>query len=112
MRINSKSIKASTDSNDGLRICVMRFIRSEYDFDIWFKVLSPSIDLLNAYKNKKITWPQYEEQYLEEMDNQEKALEALYNISRDSNITLLCYEDGDAFCHRRLLADMIRSKHY
>ena len=50
----------------------------------------------------------YYETRLKELDVYE-LLEALYNIF-GSNIILLCHEDINEFCHRRLVADFIELK--
>ena len=64
MEIKSKSVFEDESKDDGFRICVMRFIRDSYRYDLWLQELAPSIELLNDYRNKKMNWKEYEERYL------------------------------------------------
>lgn len=106
--IKSKSIQSKREKGDGIRICVMRFVRDYYDYDEWYKELAPSISLLQDYKNKKMDWKEYERRYLEEISDKKESIKKLAEMSKDKTITLLCWELDDKYCHRRLLIDEIR----
>ena len=106
--LKSKSIQFPRAKDDGVRICVMRFVRSYYDFDEWYKELAPSITLLNDYKNKKILWQEYEKRYLEEIKDKSSLLQKIKDLSEKGDVTLLCCEKEDEFCHRRLLINNIK----
>ena len=106
--IKTKSIFEKESSDDGFRVCVMRFIRDDYRFDLWLRDLAPSIDLLNDWKNRKASWKEYEERYLEEMRGKEEAVKRLVEVIREKIVvTLLCAEKDDRFCHRRLLKEYL-----
>lgn len=110
MIIKSKSIFDESSEEDGYRICVMRFIRDYYKYDLWLKDLPPSIELLNDWRNKKITWQGYEERYLKEIEEKRVAIKELINLIKEKKVvTLLCAEKEDKFCHRRLLKEYIQS---
>jgi len=106
--IRTKSILDKRSKDDGVRICVMRWVKSFYDYDVWLRQLAPSIELLNDYRRKKIDWNEYEIRYLKEMEDKQELIKELKKRSdRGEVITLLCWEKDDRFCHRRLLRSLI-----
>jgi uncharacterized protein YeaO (DUF488 family) len=108
MVIKSKSIFEKESIDDGFRVCVMRFVRSYYRFDLWLQELAPSIGLLNDYKNEKINWEEYEERYLKEIEEKKGSINKLIGLIREKGVvTLLCAEKEDKFCHRRLLKEYL-----
>jgi len=110
MMIKSKSIFEKIGSEDGFRICVMRFVRDHYRYDLWLRALAPSIELLNDWKDKKISWEEYEEKYLKEVKEKKEAIKKLLDLVKEKRaVTLLCCEKDDRFCHRRLLKEYLSS---
>ena len=106
--IKSKSINDKKEESDGVRVCVMRFVRDYYSYDELIQDLAPSISLLQDYKNKKIDWSGYKKRYLEEMKDKKELIENLRKRSDNGKIiTLLCWEKDDKFCHRRPLKELI-----
>lgn len=81
--------------------------------------LAPDWALIKAYKEQRITWAQYEAEYVAQ-------LRTLYRVKRSeflmcvlgiaaeaavSSVTIVCFERGDettVLCHRRILAGVIR----
>ena len=105
MHIRTKSLQTPKGKQDGLRICVMRRVRPEYDFDLWIPKLAPPEGLLKKYViDKKITWntfiPLFKKRVI---DKQKRLIRMLIQLSRYSNITLLCWEKSAIHCHRSLL---------
>ena len=74
MMIKTKSIFEDISDGDGYRVCVMRFVRDYYEYDLWLKDLAPSIELLNDWKDKKIGWEEYEERYLKRLKGKKRLL--------------------------------------
>jgi uncharacterized protein YeaO (DUF488 family) len=106
--IKVKSILDKKSESDGVRICVMRFVKDFYDYDEWLRELAPSIELLNDYRKRKIDWSEYEKRYLREMENKKDLIKELRKRSDGGEmISLLCWEKDDRFCHRRLLKNLI-----
>jgi uncharacterized protein YeaO (DUF488 family) len=74
-----------------------------YDHNIDF---APTKELLSSYRNKKISWQQYEIEYLNLLD--------MRNVAQKTNIDLLhencllCSEHTPEKCHRRLLAEYLK----
>ena len=103
--IKTKSIYDKKEDIDGTRILITRFypsgIRKE-NFDRWYRDLSPSVSLLKNLKDGKITRSIYF-LFLQWITKNTKAMEICKKLaveSKDKNITLLCYEKEEIFCHR------------
>jgi len=108
MVIKTKSVFDEGDVGDGFRVCVMRFVRDYYKYDLWLRDLAPSVGLLNDWKNKKIGWEEYEKRYLEEIKGKKRFVNKLIGLVKEKGtVTLLCAEKEDRFCHRRLLKEYI-----
>ena len=106
MVLKTKCVLEKPSKEDGLRICVMRFIRKSYEFDLWWKELAPSSKLLNDYKRKRINWEEYIPRYNQEvLESHKESVKLLAEMAMKKDITLLCYERTPEKCHRRLLAE-------
>ena len=105
--ITTKSIHKKINKSDGIRICVMRRIRPEYDFDIWIPKLAPSEKLLKQYViQKKISWEEFSKHFIRETllkNKAKKMIETLVFMAQSTKITLLCGEDSAKRCHRNLI---------
>jgi uncharacterized protein YeaO (DUF488 family) len=111
--IRSKSIFEKISPCDGYRVCVMRFVRSSYRYDLWLRDLAPSIELLNDWQNKKISWAEYEERYLDELRKKDIAIRKLFDTIKGRQVvTFLCAEKEDKYCHRRLLIEYLQSRFF
>lgn len=75
--------------------------------DEWHKELAPSKELLSDWNNGKVSWQEYEQRYSKEMDAQEKIIKEIATRAKTETITLLCKEETDEHCHRRLLKRLI-----
>lgn len=113
--LKTKSIYDPKEYGDGTRILISRFyprgIKKEH-FQNWQKDLSPSPILIRKYKNNEITWSQFFSEFQLELRENQKSIEIinqLYRKSRNSNITLLCFEPNGAPCHRHLLREIIQN---
>jgi len=114
--IRAKSIYKPKEDEDGTRILITRFyprgVRKDH-FDQWLRELAPSKDLLKGYKAGTINEKQFTAMFLDQIKASEESqntIRALCEISRNTNVTLLCYErDGD-FCHRHILHDIISNQ--
>ena len=106
--IKSKSIQLKREEGDGVRICVMRYVRPEYDYDEWWQDLAPSARLLRSYRNGETDWEEYERRYLAEIEDKGGLLRRLALMSAQQDVTLLCWELDDRRCHRRLLLEKIK----
>ena len=105
MVLQTKSILLKPSQDDGLRICVMRKIKPNYKFDMWWPILAPSLKLLGDYISQKIDWVEYAPKYIKEMKDHKDIVKLLAETANKINITILCYEEIPEKCHRRLLAE-------
>jgi len=71
---------------------------------VWASQFAPTAMLLDDYKNKRISWSEYESVYHNLLDGQNLGF---FSNLADKRICLLCAEDKPNFCHRRLLAERI-----
>ena len=71
---------------------------------------APTRKLLNDYKEKRITWPEYEIQYKFLMDERNAVRNFITLYGFYENVCLLCAEPTPEHCHRRLFAEMIAEK--
>jgi uncharacterized protein (DUF488 family) len=85
------------------------FLRTILNIDYEHKPkLAPTEEILNAYQKKEITWEQYEVKYLDLISGRQ--IENLLSPEEINNSCLLCSEDKPDNCHRRLLAEYLKTK--
>jgi uncharacterized protein (DUF488 family) len=65
--------------------------------------LAPTQEVLDAYKKTGVGWASYEKRFLDLMARREP------HRSRAARRCLLCSEDKAHHCHRRLVAEYLRS---
>lgn len=71
-----------------------------------YKKLAPPKDLLEGYKNGKISVTEYKVRYYEEvldLLNPQQVFDEL-----GDNVILLCWEKSGEFCHRNLVSDWFK----
>ena len=71
---------------------------------------APTKEILTAYKKKKISWPEYEKEYTNLMNERNSINDFITRFSDYETLCLLCAEPEPTHCHRRLLAEMISKK--
>ena len=83
----------------------------------WFsgvecKELAPSVSLLSDYKYKNLSEEEYERRFRLEMnpENVKRILDSLVSEYGDK-ICLCCYEKNGDFCHRHILADIMKENY-
>ncbi|HEY3371642.1 MAG TPA: DUF488 domain-containing protein [Prolixibacteraceae bacterium] len=70
--------------------------------------LAPTKELLSSYRDKAITWAQYEKEYISLLDARNIIHEIDFEKLNDS--CLLCSEHKPEQCHRRLLAEYLQGE--
>lgn len=104
--LKTKSIQSKMLKNDGLRICVMRRPGEYENWDMWIPKLSPSHELLNAYKYEGLSWDEMTRRFSKEvLKKQKRLIEWLAKLALKQEVTLLCWEEIADKCHRKLLAE-------
>jgi uncharacterized protein YeaO (DUF488 family) len=115
LAVKTKSIFEPAQESDGYRVLITRFyprgIRRTH-FDEWVSSLSPNRDLLFGYKEGRIDWDSFMDSFFEQLKNDVESVEAihaLYDSSRNRDITLLCFEKDGVPCHRHFVRDVIEN---
>lgn len=67
--------------------------------------LAPTAEILDAYREKAITWEEYDRRYLALLS--ERRVNASLDPSEFDLACLLCSEDKATRCHRRLAAEYL-----
>ena len=106
IRLNNSSQLAGFTKQDDLAFFLREICGAEY---MHMLILAPTKEILDGYKQKKITWEEYERRFnslLVERKVEEKIDRELFGIP----IVLLCSEPKADKCHRRLVAEYLGEK--
>jgi uncharacterized protein YeaO (DUF488 family) len=113
LAVKTKSIYEPADPGDGVRVLITRYYPrgvKKDRFDRWEKALSPSRELLTAYRSGEKSWDQFKGAFLSEMrasPESAEAIRALSLLAKAQDVTLLCYEKAGLNCHRYLVAEIL-----
>jgi uncharacterized protein YeaO (DUF488 family) len=115
MPVQTKSIYEPAGDDDGLRVLTTNYWPrgiSRERAGTYVRALGPSRDLLRAFRDGAIDWPEYEVRYLSEMtlEPQQDEIRRLAEIARGQPLTVMCVCKDDTQCHRRLLRDLIERR--
>lgn len=100
VRLNNTSQLAGYAKKQDLEY-VLELVKIGYEHRPEF---APTDTLLKDYKDKKISWEEYEKLYIAIL-NERKPLDN-FDLTREPDvICLLCAEDKAVHCHRRLAAE-------
>ena len=102
-RINNVSQLSGFAKGADLKFFAKKIGGMSYEHDV---NLAPTKELLSKYRDKKITWPQYEIEYLNLLDI--RKIGKKIDIEKLHNNCLLCSEHTPEKCHRRLLAEYLK----
>lgn len=69
-------------------------------------LFAPTKELLSSYRNKEVTWEEYEKIYTQLIKG--RKAETLYSAKELNDSCLLCSEHLPDNCHRRLLAEYLK----
>jgi uncharacterized protein YeaO (DUF488 family) len=76
--------------------------------------VAPERELLDDYKNGKITWEQYAKRYTEFIQTNPDAIAWIDRVAENAllgDVLLVCFEKDQNRCHRSLLAIQIAFRH-
>lgn len=102
-RINNTSQLAGFAKGSDLSFFAKEIGQMSYDHRVEF---APTKELLSNYRGKRITWEQYEIEYLNLLDM--RKIVQKVNIDLLHENCLLCSEHTPEKCHRRLLAEYLK----
>ena len=72
---------------------------------------APTKKLLNDWRSNKIDWAQYEKEYTDIQEQRGTYKNFVKDFSDYKNVCILCSEAEPKYCHRRILAEMIKEHH-
>jgi uncharacterized protein (DUF488 family) len=105
VRLNNTSQLAGFAKKDDLAYFLRELANIEY---IHLPELAPTQELLDSYKKQKGRWAAYEEGFVSLM--KERRIEDTIDRSLLHRACLLCSEHEPEHCHRRLIAEYLKSQ--
>jgi uncharacterized protein (DUF488 family) len=106
VRLNNISQLAGFAKRQDLPFFLKEICHAEYRHE---PLLAPTQDILDRYKKKKGSWPEYESKFLALLAERkvEKSLDrSLFSVPT----VLLCSEPTPEWCHRRLVLEYLTEK--
>lgn len=102
IRLNNTSQLAGFTKSRDLKYFLKEICKADY---IHKPELAPTKELLNDYKNKELTWNDYEIVFNKILVD--RNINEIVNIEEFDNACLLCSEHEPDQCHRRLVAEYL-----
>ena len=105
VRLNNVSQLAGFAKRDDLDYFLKVICDCEYRHE---PLLAPTKEILAGYKKKEMEWEEYETRFVKLLENRQ----AHHLVTPDElrNSCLLCSEPKPDKCHRRLVAEFLRSR--
>lgn len=105
IRLNNVSQLAGFAKRDDLKYFLQAICNIDYTH---LPILAPNQEMLDSFKKAKGSWESYEKQFVELMAI--RRVEDTLSHNMFDNSCLLCSEDRPDHCHRRLVAEYLKSK--
>lgn len=102
VRLNNVNQLAAFSKRDDLRYFLKHLAEIDY---VHLPQLAPSEDLLKGYRSKSMSWPEYEQKYMQLLGDRDAS--QFIDMALFDRACLLCSEATPEHCHRRLLAEYI-----
>ncbi|MCL2289133.1 MAG: DUF488 domain-containing protein [Bacteroidetes bacterium] len=103
VRLNNVSQLAGFAKGKDLEFFAKSIVDANYEHNI---NLAPTKELLNNYRDKKISWAQYEKEYVSILEKRNIIIKI--DFEKLNNSCFLCSEHKPEMCHRRLLAEYLK----
>ncbi len=104
IRLNNSSQLAGFAKKDDLEYFLLQINNIKYAHLV---ELSPTKEILDSFKKKKIDWDEYERQFYKLMET--RKIELLMSNELNDGDCFLCSEPTPEKCHRRLVAEYLKS---
>ncbi|MCL1872673.1 MAG: DUF488 domain-containing protein [Clostridiales bacterium] len=108
IRLNNASQLAGFSKGNDLKYFLSKICGCDYTHRVDF---APTKEILDGYKGKIITWPEYEMQYTSLIYNRGSLGGFIEKYNKYQKVCLLCSEPTEANCHRRLFAEMLAKEY-
>ena len=120
MPIRIVRLGTSRAKGEGLRIGTVRrpprgvpkseFAKRDY-YDVWFPVLAPSVPTMKLAQaaTTPAQWAAFARKYRSEMSapDAQHSLALLAALSHQANLSVGCYCENEAHCHRSILRELL-----
>lgn len=106
-RINNTSQLAAFAKRDDLEFFLEELVDAKYEHHT---DLAPTDEHLKRYRNKEISWDEYEQDFLELLDERRPDLLLDRTRFERTPTVLLCSEHKPDRCHRRLVAEYLAER--
>lgn len=87
---------------------------SQNFYDVWFPTLAPSVETmkLGQSASSPAEWAAFTRKYRAEMNapDASRALDLLAVLSHDTNLSVGCYCEDEAHCHRSILRALLTER--
>ena len=103
VRLNNVSQLAGFSKRDDLAYFLREIVGAEYEHE---PLLAPTQELLDDFKKRRGSWPDYERRFLALM-RERKIEDKLDRASFAEPTVLLCSEATPEHCHRRLVVEYL-----
>ena len=103
VRLHNVSQLAGFAKRDDLKYFLEELCGTQYTH---MPILAPEKDLLADYRDKTITWEEYERRFLDLLEKR-RVEEELDREMFTGKPVLLCSEHSPEFCHRRLVIEYL-----
>jgi len=123
MAIKIVRLGTQRSRGEGLRIGTVRrpprgVPKSEFAsqnwYDVWLPNVAPSAELMKLGKvaESEKEWAVFARKYRREMTNPEKSkiLDLLAALSHDTDLSVGCYCENEARCHRSILRELLSER--
>lgn len=105
IRLNNTSQLAAFAKGEDLKFFLTEFCKIAYIHDTAF---APTEVLLKGYKNKEVSWLDYEKEFSRIMERRNIKEYISKQYAGEDSICLLCSEALPNQCHRRLVAEIFK----
>jgi uncharacterized protein (DUF488 family) len=106
VRLNNVSQLAGFAKRGDLEFFLREICGAEYRHE---PLLAPTPEMLDAYRGKKVSWQEYEGQFLALMTEREVERKLDRSAFQEPTV-LLCSELTAEHCHRRLVLEYLKEK--
>ncbi|KTG25363.1 DUF488 domain-containing protein, partial [Haloferax profundi] len=103
VRINNRSQLSGFAKRDDLKFFLETILDAKYEHR---ESLAPTKELLNAWRNDTIDWPEYERQFRQLLADREVE-QTLDPTLFETPTVMLCSEHKPERCHRRLVVEYL-----
>jgi len=119
MAIRIVQLGSSRDPAEGLRLGTVRFpprgvpkgeLAARDFYDVWLPILAPTAELIRTVRAGGDTaWRRFSREFAMQMRAPEAArtLDLLAALSHHTNLSIGCYCDDEARCHRSILRQLL-----